>query len=151
MICIYDSLIDPKATSFSRYGMTYKLDKRATKGDKTYYYFSAPGMEKLLVTADFAKQYYEAQKICNKFPAGKDIDFYLKSLKRSIDKNVSAEEYPSDSDSGTTYIFTAAYKDIQVQFEFDGTALSLTDQFVIVKGDIFGKGETVTMTKESED
>ena len=151
MKCIYDSLIDPKAKTFSRYGMTYKLEKRAIKGDKTYYFFSTPGMEKLLVTPDFAKQYFEARSISQKFPAGKDLDFYLKNIKRNIDKNVSVEDYPGESESGIVHILTAVYKDIQIRFEYDNGKLTMDDQFVIVKGDIFGKGENVSMTEYLEE
>lgn len=152
MRCIYDSLVEPQAKTFKRYGMTYKLEKRTSKGDKTYFSFTAPGMEKLIVTPDFAKQYYEAQKIYSKFPSGKDLEFYMKSIKRNIDKKASSEEYPGGgSESGIIHVITALYKDIQVQFEFDSGELTMSDEFVIVKGNLFGTGETVLMTKNSEE
>lgn len=149
MIYIYDAVIDKTATTFDRYGCTFKLEKRSRMGDREYYSFVYPGMQKLLVVPGFAQQYKEVEAKVSRFPKNKDFEDYLKCITRQIDKYATYEEFPTDeSETGTMHVITADYKDIRIQADYMNKKLTLSDQFEIVKNNMFGNGITVLMNME---
>lgn len=150
MIYIYDSIVEPNVKTFSRYGATFKLEKRSKMGSKTFYSFVYPGMQKLLVVPEFAIQYREVESIINKFPPKREFEDYMKRFTRQIDKYASYEEFPTDeSENGTMQVITADYKDIRIQVDYINRQLTLSDEFEIVKNNIFGNGITVLMNVEA--
>lgn len=150
MIYIYDSIVEPNTKTFSRYGATFKLEKRSKMGNKMFYSFVYPGMQKLLVVPEFAEQYREAETIINKFPPNREFEDYMKRFTRQIDKYASSEEFPTDeSETGTMHVITADYKDIRIQVDYMNKKLTLSDEFEIVKNNLFGNGITVLMNMEA--
>lgn len=149
MIYIYDSIVEPNVKTFSRYGTTFKLEKRSKMGNNIFYSFVHPGMQKLLVVPGFAEQYREAEAIIKRFPPNRDFEDYMKRITRQIDKYATYEEFPTDeSETGTMQVITADYKDIRIQADYIDKKLTLSDEFEIVKNNIFGNGITVLMNME---
>ena len=152
MIYIYDTVVDKTVTTFKRYGCTFKLERRSRMGDREYYSFVYPGMQKLLVIPGFAQQYKEIEAKVSRFPKNKDFEDYLKCITRQIDKYATYEEFPTDeSETGTMHVISANYKDISVQFEFMNKKLTLSEEFDIERNNIFGNGITVLMNVNMEE
>ena len=149
MIYVYDTPMTGRDTTrFKRYGVTYKFEQRFVMGSRTFYRYSAPGAEPLLVVPDFVVMYISAQKKLAKLPKNGNIDYdYAKSwVKNIINPTFAEEEIPDDeSDSGFTKQLICDYKDIKVTFEYRNRTLFLGKEFEIRDNNIFGNGIVVNM------
>ena len=152
MIFIYDTVMQPKATTFKRYGINYKLEKCFSMGDKMFYSFIHPGAEKILIVPEFAKQYHELEAKCIKFGTDKTIDECIQYIKRNINSCFVIENVLSDEASnGLTQLITVEYKDINVVLTFAYGMLTIAPEFEIRDNNIFGNGIVVSMNMDMEE
>lgn len=152
MICVYDTAMTGKPDTFRRYGVTYHLEKRFRMGNRVFYSFIAPGVEKILVVPGFALQYREAENKCLKYPTGKTLEDYQRLIKRDFNRYIVTDVMPNDdSRTGQVHTITVDYKDIQVTFEYMNDILTIAPEFEIRDNNIFGNGIVVAMNIDMED
>ncbi len=152
MIYIYDRTIEPYETTIRRYGATYTLEKVTRMGEQKFFSFVSSGREKILVVPRFAEQYFQAEKIFDKFKNCKKLETCINHIKRGFNRYVVVEEFPNeDSETGIMIMITVDYMDIRLQFQFMNNELSLYPEFEILNNNIFGNGVVVTMNLNMED
>ncbi len=152
MIFIYDTVMQPKITTFKRYGINYKLEKRFKMGDKTFYSFIHPGAEKILIVPEFAKQYYELETKCMKFGTGKTLKECIQYIKKNINSCFAIENVQNENGSdGMSRDITVEYKDINAVLTFTHGGLLIAPEFEIRDNNIFGNGIIVSMNMDMEE
>lgn len=146
MIYVYDSIPDKDDTTFKRYGVNYKLERRFKMGNHTFISFVHPGYEKILVVPDFAIQYREVEKKYLRFGKEKKLEEFLVLIKKGICRTPVVEDIPDDeSKTGIAQHITCDYKDIQVTFDFRNNTLFFSKEFEILDNNVFGNGVVVLM------
>ena len=153
MIYVYDMVMNEKRiTSFKRYGARYKLEKKFVMGDRTFYSFIAPGMEKILVVPGFAEMYRELEVKLSKYTGGTDFDSYKKWIQKNINHYVTVEDFPTEeSSNGIMRVVSVDYKDIRATFEYLNDSMRIGQEFEIRDNNIFGNGIVVLMNMNMEE
>ena len=145
MIYIYDSIPDSTTGALRRYGKTYLPVRRARMGDHTFFIYDDSG-DQMMVVPEFAVMYREAEKKYKKFPDGKELSEYLKLISRTFSRKYETEEYSRPGgQEGTMHLITLEYKDIGISFEYEDRHLTLVNVFEILRNNVFGNGQKVTM------
>ncbi len=154
MIYIYDTVIDPMDRNpvFERFGTKFKLEKRHKMGDRIYYSFTSPGMEKILVIPSFISQYREIEKLVTKQCRGKDYEGCRKVLRKLVEIE-DEDQYPSElSENKIMNVVLCQYKDIGITFEYENKQIKIAKEFEIRQNNIFGNGQVISLlTEEKED
>jgi len=151
MIYVYDSIPEKGDTTFKRYGVNYKLERRFKMGNHNFWSFVHPGYEKILLVPDFAVQYREVEKKFLKFGQGKKLEDFILLIKRYICRIPVVEDMPDeDSKTGIAQHITCDYKDIQVTFDFRNNELIFSKEFEIMDNNVFGNGIVVLMDMDME-
>ena len=152
MIYVYDTLLDENTDTLSRYGVTFKREKRFRMGKTLVYTFNSPGGEKILAIPAFAEQYREVEAKFKRFGKKKPVEEYLKMIKTRVDSKAFVEEIADrESETGKAVQVTARYKDIQIMFHYMNGELSYHDEFTICDNNPFGVGDIVWMNQETEE
>jgi len=147
---IYDSALKgvERTQSFTRFGTTFKLEARHKMGDSTYYTFSNPGSEKLMVIPKFMQEYLEIVKKISNLGSGKTYEQYRRYLRNMIELE-EEDEFESDtSDDGIMKVLSGMYKDIGITIHYENKNLKVTKDFEIRQNNIFGNGITVSLPDE---
>lgn len=152
MIYIYDTVIARGQTELRRYGANYKLTHRH-KMDKDYFYtFTTPGRETILVVPRFAMHYNELAEKTQRLGHGKSLEAYIKAIKKNISESFTLDEFVNnDSVTGTSTIIYVDCGDIQITYEYYNNELHLSDEFEIIRENLFGNGIVVLMNVNMEE
>ena len=151
MTYVYDmTMNDKRITSFKRYGATFRLEKKFVMGDRVFYSFTSPGMEKILVVPGFAEQYRELEAKLAAFNCKSDLNACRRWIKKNISSSFTEEEFPTElSESGNMLVIGFDYKDIRATFEYMNDTLSIGQEFEIRDNNLFGNGIVVSMNVDT--
>ena len=151
MIYIYDTVLQKGQDHLKRYGVNYKLTNRNRMGDFIFYNFEYPGRETILVVPHFAEEYREVERKLAKFPEGKELESYLRLIRKNFGSNFVTDEYVNNNSStGKSTVIFLETGDIKITLEYYNNSIHLSEDFEIVKNYIFGDGIVVQMNVNME-
>ncbi len=151
MIYVYNRVISSFESKIKYHGATYTLENRVRRGDQSFYTFSAPGREGLLIVPYFAEQYLEVERIAKRFAYCKKLETLKIHLRRDLSQSIKAEKMPNqESTTGIMWVLRVPYKDILVEFDYFNEHVSLSRVFQIESNNLFGNGIRVLMEEPEE-